>query len=74
MAINDKPALINEAISRVINNAPVSEVLRVYSLALQAELERMEDEEILSSLENAGYSDLIEKYTSQVDAKEAVEE
>lgn len=65
MAINDKAGLVNEAISRVINNAPVSELLRVYSLALQAEIEKMSDEEFLSSLENAGYTDLLEKYTGE---------
>lgn len=63
MKINNKTALVTEAISRVVNNAPVSEVLRVYSLVLQAELDKMEDEQLLSSLETAGYLDLLEKYT-----------
>lgn len=65
MEIKNKEALLGEAVSRVLNNAPVSELLRVYSLALHAELERMSEEELLGSLENAGYQDLIEKYTGE---------
>lgn len=64
MEIQNRADLVNETIGRVINNAPVSEVLRVYSLALQAELDGMTDDELLSSLLTAGYNDLIEKYSS----------
>lgn len=70
MAINDRKALTGEAVGRVINSAPVSELLRVYSIALHAELERLTDEELISSLETAGYLDLIEKYTGSGDGEE----
>lgn len=70
MKINDKTALISEAISRVVNNAPVSEILRVYSLALQAELDKMDDEKLVNSLETAGYLDLLKKYTDMENAQE----
>lgn len=63
MEISNREELVSETISRVINNAPVSEVLRVYSLAVQSELEKLSDEDLLSSLQNAGYLDLVERYT-----------
>jgi hypothetical protein len=63
MQINDRNALVSETITRVLNHAPVSEVLRVYSLAIQHELEKLSDEELTAAIQNAGYLDLVEKYT-----------
>jgi hypothetical protein len=63
MQINDRNALVSETITRVLNNAPVSEVLRVYSLAIQHELDKLSDEELTAAIQNAGYLDLVEKYT-----------
>lgn len=62
MKITNKTELVNETISRVINNAPISEILRVYSMAIQGRLEELSDTELVESLINAGYMDLIEKY------------
>lgn len=62
MKVTNKTELVNETISRVINNAPISEILRVYSMAVQSRLEELSDTELVESLINAGYMDLIEKY------------
>lgn len=62
MKITNKTELVNETISRVINNAPISEILRVYSMAIQGRLEELSDTELVESLINAGYMDLIETY------------
>lgn len=62
MNIENKSELINEIISRVVNNAPVSELLRVYSESLRVHVESLSDEDLIKSLENAGYTDLIEQY------------
>lgn len=62
MEITDREGLVAETISRVINNAPISEILRVYSLAVKNELDKLSDDELMSSVNTAGYSDLVEKY------------
>lgn len=63
MEITDRENLLNETISRVINNAPVSEVLRHYSVSVQEQLSRLSDEELIDALHNAGYTDILEKFT-----------
>jgi hypothetical protein len=65
MQIADRPGLVSETVSRVINNAPVSEVLRVYSMAVQSELDDFDDMELLEAVGKAGYSDLVEKYAPE---------
>ena len=62
MEILNKEQLISDTISRALNNAPVSEVLRVYSLALQNELSQRNDTELFEALLAAGYNDLIKRH------------
>lgn len=62
MEIKDRTELTNQFISRVINQAPVSEVLRVYSMALQKQVEEYSDEDLIMALVSAGCNDLIEQY------------
>lgn len=62
MTIENKPELVNETIARVVNNAPVSELLRVYADTLRSHVESLSDEDLITSLRNAGYLDLIAKY------------
>jgi hypothetical protein len=54
--------LTNEVVSRVLNNAPASELLRVYSLSVQSALEGLSEEGLFECLLNAGFTDLVEKY------------
>ena len=63
MTIENRTEFVNELISRVLSNAPVSEVMRVYSLSVQAAIEELDDEGFLQAVLNAGYTDLIEKYS-----------
>ncbi len=67
MTIENKTEFVNEVISRVLSNAPVSEVMRVYSLSVQAAIEELDDEEFLQAVLNAGFTDLIEKYVEPED-------
>lgn len=62
MTTEERGNLIGDTVTRVINSAPVSEILRVYSLALQNELDKLSDNEIRDALLNAGYIDIVEKY------------
>lgn len=71
MTIENKAELINETIARVVNNAPVSELLRVYAENLRAHVESLPEEDFLQSLEKAGYTDLIAKYALSEAAEES---
>jgi hypothetical protein len=73
MTIKDKPEFVNEVISRVINNAPISEVIRVYSLSVKAAIDELDDDGFFQAVLNAGYTDLIEKYADLDDLDEFVE-
>lgn len=67
MEIKNREKLVSDTISRVINNAPISEILRVYSLAVQSELDRLSDDELIAAIEKAGYLDLIEDHAEEPD-------
>lgn len=62
MTIENKDDLINETISRVVNNAPIREMLRVYNESLRAHISTLTDEELIQALANAGYEDLLERH------------
>jgi hypothetical protein len=59
-----RESLTNEVISRVLNNAPITEVLRVYSLSVQSGLESLSEGDLLESILKAGYTDILEKYSN----------
>lgn len=65
MTISNKDDLINDTVSRVVNNAPVSELLRVYAESLKVHIGGLSDEQLMESLQNAGYADLIEQYFTE---------
>ena len=65
MTISNKDDLINDTVSRVVNNAPVSELLRVYAESLKVHIGGLSDEQLMESLQNAGYTDLIEQYFTE---------
>jgi hypothetical protein len=65
MTISNKSDLINDTVARVVNNAPVSELLRVYAESLKVHIENLSEEQLVESLQNAGYTDLIEQYFTE---------
>ena len=67
MAIENKAEFVSEVVSRVINNAPISEILRVYSLFVQEGISELSDEDLLEAVLKAGYTDLLEKYSVEDD-------
>ena len=64
MTIENRKELESEVVSRILNNAPVSELLRIYSLSLQASLSDLDDADFLQAVLNSGFTDLLEKYTT----------
>jgi hypothetical protein len=57
-----REVFINALISRVVENAPLRELIRVYSEAVSAAVRPLEDEALLISAAQAGYTDLLEQY------------
>lgn len=70
MTIENKPNLINEVVARAVNNAPVSELVRVYADALRAHLESLPEDELLQTLERSGYTDLVASEEPQEEPQE----
>lgn len=60
--------------SRVIENAPLRELIRVYSEAVQSAIANLSDDDVIRSIAQAGYTDILETYSLEVPpAPEAAE-
>jgi hypothetical protein len=57
-----REVFINALISRVVENAPLRELIRVYSEAVNAAVRPLEDEALLTSAIQAGYADILEQF------------
>lgn len=62
MAIENKETLVNTLVSRVIENAPLRELIRVYSEAVQAAIAQLSDDDVIRSIYAAGYTDIAEAF------------
>jgi hypothetical protein len=65
MKIKDKEELLGPLVSRIVENAPINDVVRVYGEAVTAAIVKLEDEELIGYMTNAGYTDLVEAYTEE---------
>lgn len=57
-----REVFINALVSRVVENAPLRELIRVYSEAVNAAVRPLEDEALLISAIQAGYAELLEQF------------
>lgn len=74
MAIENREEVVNVLTSRVIENAPLRELIRVYSEAVQSAIGNLSDDDVIRSIAAAGYNDILETYSLEVPpAPEAVE-
>jgi hypothetical protein len=64
--MENREEIVNVLISRVLENAPLRELIRVYSEAVQAALAQLSDDDVIRSIANAGYADIIEAYNLEV--------
>lgn len=69
MTIENREELSTVLVSRVIENAPVRELVRVYGEAVTAAIRDLSDEDLAQSVINAGYADLAEQYITDVTAE-----
>jgi len=68
--IEKRDEVVNVLTSRVIENAPLRELIRVYSEAVQAAIGNLSDADVVRSIAQAGYTDILETYGLEVPAAE----
>jgi hypothetical protein len=58
--------------SRVVENAPLREIIRVYAEAVGAAVAQLSDADLVRSVNQAGYTDILEAFNLEVpEAEEA---
>jgi len=70
--IENRETVVNTLVSRVIENAPLRELIRVYSEAVSAAVANLSDADVVRSIAAAGYTDILEAFSLEV--PEAAEE
>jgi hypothetical protein len=64
--IENRETVVNTLVSRVIENAPLRELIRVYSEAVQAAVANLSDADVARSIQAAGYQDILEAFEIEV--------
>jgi hypothetical protein len=64
--IENRQEVVNVLTSRVIENAPLRELIRVYSEAVGAAIANLSDADVVRSISQAGYADILETFSLQV--------
>jgi hypothetical protein len=54
--------IVNSLVSRVTENAPLRELVRVYNEAVQAAVAQLDDDNLLRTVVTAGYPDILEAF------------
>ena len=73
--MENREQVVNTLVSRVIENAPLRELIRVYSEAVQAAVGNLSDDDVIRSIAAAGYTDILEAFELTVpEADEAAAE
>ena len=72
--MTNRTEVVNVLTSRVIENAPLREIIRVYSEAVQSAIANLSDDDVIRSISAAGYVDILEAFELEVPpADEATE-
>jgi hypothetical protein len=64
--IENKETVVNTLVSRVIENAPLRELIRVYSEAVNSAVAQLSDADVVRSIAAAGYTDILETFSLEV--------
>ena len=64
--LTNRTEIVNVLTSRVIENAPLREIIRVYSEAVQAAVANLSDDDVVRSIAAAGYVDILEAFELEV--------
>lgn len=68
--IENRNEVVQVLTARVIENAPCRELLRVYSEAVNAAIAGLSDADVVRSINQAGYTDILEAFNIEVPASE----
>ena len=60
--MTNRTEVVNVLTSRVIENAPLREIIRVYSEAVQSAIANLSDDDVIRSINAAGYVDILEAF------------
>jgi hypothetical protein len=66
--LENREEVTNVLQSRVLENAPLRELIRVYGEALAAALQNLSDADVVRSIASAGYNDILEAFNLEVPA------
>jgi hypothetical protein len=64
--MTNRQEVVNVLTSRVIENAPLRELIRVYSEAVGAAIANLSDDDVIRSIAAAGYTDILEAFDLEV--------
>ncbi len=64
--MENRTEVVNVLTSRVIENAPLRELIRVYSEAVQSAIAGLSDDDVIRSIAQAGYTDILESFSLEV--------
>jgi hypothetical protein len=70
----NREEVVNTLTSRVIENAPLRELIRVYSEAVQAAIAQLNDADVARSIASAGYGDILEAFSIEAPPEESAAE
>lgn len=71
--LENRQDVVNTLTSRVIENAPLRELIRVYSEAVQTAIGQLSDADVARSIQAAGYADILESFNLEVPEAEEAE-
>ena len=72
--IENRDEVVNTLISRVVENAPLREICRVYGEAVTAAVAQLSDADLVRSIVAAGYTDFLEAFSLEVPSEESAPE
>jgi len=64
--LNDRETVVNTLQSRVVENAPLREIIRVYAEAVSSAVGQLSDADVARSIQAAGYQDILEAFEIEV--------
>lgn len=64
--IENREVVVQTLTERVISNAPLRELLRVYGEAVTAAIANLSDADVVRSIIAAGYEDIVEAFSLEV--------
>lgn len=69
MALENRETVQGVLVAKVIEDAPVREVIRVYSEAVTAAVNKLSDDDLVRSIAAAGYTQILDHFGMEVPAE-----